>query len=199
MTCPLTIRRLGTSPVVISDLNNLTLTNSTAIDIRFLSLDTISNSADLQTAINAGQIELSYLGNIITDLSYFCFNQNSILTPSWAWQAGLEGLITVAEIQLSRTNVAGPNTIPFFTFDDCELRTFTCTSQTNNADWAVLIQRATAGGNYTTVFTGLVDSQTKVFTPNIALSAQTRVRFIYQQVASNSILNPQAIALCVAT
>lgn len=175
MPCPIVIQRNITSTVVLADLDNLTLTNSNAADISFIPLQVLANSASLQNAITAGEVTLTYLGSPVSNLSELCFSSANIITPSWAWQAGIDGSVSVAEIALSRTNVPGNSSAIYFVNQATSRLDKLICSSGSTADWTIEVQSATSGNasTWTTNFTGLVNYTDKELLAKYCISRKS--------------------------
>lgn len=198
MSCPIILENLipGLN-ITIADLGELAIAIGATADVTSMfSLETIANSADLQTAINAGDIRLTYAGEIITDLSSLCITPTDLAGinfADWRWSAGRAGLVS-ASVDLLRFGGGSTNTLPFVAERKCEIRTFAAYSSDFPGQYNIRINKSVDGGTtWTIAKTELIDTRTKLIdytSAPVALNPGDLIRTRFLRLA-HGIRDPQ--------
>lgn len=195
MSCPLILTN-ATSPSVdftVADLSEITLIGGASADITDLfDVETIANSDDLQTALTAGDLTLTYAGEPIVDLADLCVTPGELSAAnkaSYRWAAGRRRNIGANGIDLIALDRSGTSNMPFIAFNNCEIRKAIASSR-STTDWtAVIFKSVDNGANWTAEKTETVDSQTKFLDyalAPISLNQGDMVRVRYERIANTT-------------
>lgn len=205
MSCPIILANVASpsATVTISDLSELLLNIGDSVNIEGqFSLEEISNSSDLQAAITAGEVTLTFGSGVITDLSDLCITHSELELldkDRWIWEAGRKGNINVSAIDLIRLDSSATSDTPFIALKDCSINLVAARSQTD-LDWNFqIIKSVNNGTNWSVVRAETVDTQTKVFdyvagTNTIPLAQGDLIRLRFVKISS-SIQYPQVTLL----
>jgi hypothetical protein len=199
MSCPILLTAINA--ITIDDLGELTLAGGAIANLEsILSIEEISNSTDLQTAITAGDATLEYGTDLITDLSDLCITPSELEVfgkADWTWTAGRRGNVTVSGIDLVSVDGAPTQNIPFVSNVACRIEGYVARSNTDQ-DWTLDILASFNGGlNWAVLATYTINTQTRIqnfSSSSLLLAAGDLVRLRYTRIA-NSISNPSVTLL----
>lgn len=199
MSCELLLTNInGSSNLNIDDLGFLDLSPSRTIDLyQFYSISRITDSADLQAALDAGDATLVHAGNPILDLAKLCaFGAGASRILEGFLLGDLEGGTSTDFLRLNSISTAD---MPFFMNKKTVLTDFTVTAEginTPNFVFSIALIKIAVDGTSTEILppTSVTNSVPSKPLTNIILEAneKLRIRFINTS-SSTTIRNPTII------